>query len=361
MESGAVDFAAAGLTQTEARSDRFDASPSYQNVTQQVVCRRDGAKPNQVEDLIGLKLVVVKNSSYEALLEQYRTELPKLAWKVEDTSSERLLGHVWQREIDCTVSDSTIVSLNRRIMPELEVRFDLSEPENLVWYFPESEGALHSLAEDWMEQPSTQEAIDDWSNRYYGFASLFDYVDTRKFVRRIDQRYRHYEPLFERAADKYEIDMSLLAAQAYQESHWRPTAKSPTGVRGMMMLTLNTARSLGVNNRLDPHQSIDGGARYLNKMLGRFDDEIAEPDRTWLALAAYNVGRAHMHDAQSLARELGKDPHRWRDIKEVLPLLSDPNYYKNLKYGYARGMEPVQYVERIRNYQYILEHELAQK
>jgi len=125
-----------------------------------------------------------------------------------------------------------------------------------------------------------------------------------------------------------------------------------------MMLTLNTARAMGVENRLDPRQSIFGGAKYLARMKQRFVPEVTEPDRTWLALAAYNVGRAHMHDAQTLARELGLDPHRWRDIKKVLPLLADPEYYNDLKYGYARGTEPVRYVRRIREYQHILANQV---
>jgi membrane-bound lytic murein transglycosylase F len=79
-------------------------------------------------------------------------------------------------------------------------------------------------------------------------------------------------------------------------------------------------------------------------------DEIAEPDRTWIALAAYNVGMGHVYDARRLARELGTNPDLWHDFREVLPLLSQKKYYKDLRYGYARGSEPVRYVQRIRNY-----------
>jgi membrane-bound lytic murein transglycosylase F len=146
----------------------------------------------------------------------------------------------------------------------------------------------------------------------------------------------------------------LLAAQSYQESHWNPKAKSPTGVRGIMMLTQPVAKSLGVTSRLDAKQNIFAGARYHAKMKKMFVDDVHEPDRTWMALAAYNVGRGHFHDAQALARKLGKNPHLWIDMKEVLPLLSEKQYYKDLKYGYARGNEPVQYVTRIREYDDIL-------
>ena len=156
------------------------------------------------------------------------------------------------------------------------------------------------------------------------------------------------------AAEENGIRPGLLAAQSYQESHWNPKAKSPTGVRGIMMLTQPVAKSLGVKSRLDARSNIFAGARYHAKMKAMFDDSVAEPDRTWMALAAYNVGRGHFRDAQGLARKLDKNPNLWIDMKEVLPLLADKAYYKDLKYGYARGNEPVQYVTRIRDYDDIL-------
>jgi membrane-bound lytic murein transglycosylase F len=156
--------------------------------------------------------------------------------------------------------------------------------------------------------------------------------------------------MFQAAGEKHQIDWTLLAAQAYQESHWDRRARSPTGVRGIMMLTLPTAREVGIKSRLDAQQSISGGAKYLANLRGRLPDEITEPDRTWIALAAYNVGMGHVYDARNLARELGINPDLWHDFRDVLPLLSQKKYYKNLRYGYARGSEPVRYVQRIRNY-----------
>ena len=146
----------------------------------------------------------------------------------------------------------------------------------------------------------------------------------------------------------------LLAALAYQESHWDPQATSQTGVRGIMMLTQNTAESLGVDNRLNPAEAIDGGARYLADRHQRLPDTLPEPDRTYLALASYNIGRGHVLDARQLARELGKNPNSWEDMKDVLPLKADKRYYPQTRYGYARGYEPVHYVQRIRNYQDVI-------
>ncbi|MFN2350041.1 MAG: transglycosylase SLT domain-containing protein, partial [Thioalkalivibrio sp.] len=163
-----------------------------------------------------------------------------------------------------------------------------------------------------------------------------------------------FRPLFETAAASHEVRWTLLAAQSYQESHWDPAARSPTGVRGLMMLTQPTAAELGVTNRLDPAQSINGGARYLADLRRRLPETIQEPDRTWIALAAYNVGMGHVFDARGLARDLGRNPDSWVEFREVLPLLAQPRYHRKLRYGYARGTEPVEYVRRIRNYEDIL-------
>ncbi len=355
IQDGEGDLAAAGLTRTEDRRDRFRFGPAYQPVTQQVVCRRDNVQPESVEDLIGLDIEVIADSSYVERLKTLKADgHPDLEWRTNaEVDTEQLLRRVWEREIDCTVADSTIVDINRRYYPELIAPFNLSTEQQLGWVMPQARDDLAGAVEDWLAGFRESGQLEDLRERYYGFFALFDYVDTAVYIRRIQERFPQYDAYFREAAEEFDLPYMLLAAQGYQESHWNAAARSPTGVRGIMMLTLNTAREMGVQDRLDARQSIFGGARYLARMKQRFVDEVTEPDRTWLALAAYNVGRAHMHDAQVLARKQGLDPHRWGDIKKVLPLLSDPEYYNDLKYGYARGTEPVRYVRRIREYQHI--------
>ncbi|HET9679599.1 MAG TPA: transglycosylase SLT domain-containing protein, partial [Gammaproteobacteria bacterium] len=159
---------------------------------------------------------------------------------------------------------------------------------------------------------------------------------------------------FKKAAKQFNVDWRLLAAIGYQESHWDPTAVSPTGVRGLMMLTKVTAHSLGIYNRTDPKKSIFGGAEYIAYMHSRIPEDIPEPDRTWMALAAYNVGISHLEDARVITEIRGGDPDRWVDVRENLPLLSQKKWYSRTSHGYARGMEPVIYVENIRSYYDIL-------
>ena len=150
------------------------------------------------------------------------------------------------------------------------------------------------------------------------------------------------------------MDWRLLAAVGYQESHWDPDAVSPTGVKGLMMLTQDAAKDIGIKDREDPQQSILGGAKYLASMHKRIPDRIPEPDRTWLALAAYNVGLGHLEDARMLTLKNKGDADKWVDVKKNLPLLTKEKWFKQTRYGYARGREPVRYVENVRTYYDIL-------
>ncbi len=360
LASGEVDIAAAGLTRTTARAERFVAGPTYQEISQQLVCRRDRKRLKAPEDLVGVDLVVSAGSAYADTLSRIAEQYPELTYREQSQGTEQLLAAVADGQVECTVADSHIAAINRRYHPTLKRQFDLTASDSLVWWVnPSAQSDLLPALEEWFATPATAERLDAVLHRYYAYADLFDFVELRAYQRRLDSHYPKYAELFAAAATEHDLSAELLAAQAYQESRWDPKAKSPTGVRGLMMLTRPTAKALGVEDRLDPAQSIEGGARYLARMRRRFREDIPEPDLTYLALAAYNVGRGHMHDAQALTRERGGDPGVWADVREVLPLLADETVYPSLKYGYARGTEPVRYVQRIRNYEDILRASLA--
>ncbi len=362
LERGEADLASAGLTRTDGRAEKFYFSEPYQTVRQQVVCRRGGKRPSQIEDLTEVQLAVPARSSYEELLKKLKADYPDLSWQADSqANTENLLEKVWLKQLDCTIADSNIVAINRRYYPELSVRFDLSEPQSLAWLMPnEADGLLVSV-NNWLKEYKNTPDFEALLDKYYGFIAVFDYVDIRVFKRRIETRLPRYRRLFEQAADIYNFDWTLLAALSYQESHWNARARSPTGVRGIMMLTLTTARELGIKSRLNAKQSIMAGSRYLAKLRKRLPQSIEEPDRDWMTLAAYNIGMGHLRDARELARRLGRNPDLWRELVEVLPLLSRKKYYKTLKHGYARGREPVIYVRRIRDYMDILNKTLQEK
>jgi membrane-bound lytic murein transglycosylase F len=355
MSEGKADIAAAGLTHTENRKDGFLFVNPYYAVREQVVCRRGGKRPGKPEDLVGISLVVPEGTSYIESLKALKKKIPKLEWEVNsDQDTEYLLEQVWLKKIDCTVADSNIVSINRRYYPELTVQFDITKAKKMSWLLPGSANDLQASINNWLKKYQSDGKLKRLLNKYYGFIAFYDYVDVRIFKRRVSKRLPKYKKIFIEYAKKHDMDWTLLAAQAYQESHWNPRAKSPTGVRGIMMLTLSTAKEVGIKSRLDPKQSIEGGALYLSRLRSRLPEKIKEPDRTWIALAAYNVGMGHIYDARELARQQGKNPDLWHDLKQILPLLSQKKYFRKLKYGYARGTEPVRYVDRIRNYQDML-------
>jgi len=349
VDTGTVDIAAAGLTRTAARSAAFITGPDYQQIEERVVCNR-GSKIRQLDDLFGKRIRIIADSSYDETLTQLKPEYPGLLWTTtEEQSTEQLLQLVWEGEIDCTVADSNILALDRRYLPELETPFALSSSEGLAWFVAGGSADLTEPLERWFDEINDSGRLDSLLQKYYSHTDEFDYYDTAMFFKRIDSRLPLWEDLFYQAGIDADLDWRLLAAVSYQESHWDPEAISITGVRGLMMLTQETAADLGVD-RLDPLGSIEGGARYLGKLIRRMPSFIEEPDRVWLALAAYNVGYSHLEDARKLAVELGRNPSSWAGVKSVLPLLSQPRYYRGLRHGYARGNEPVVYVERIRNY-----------
>lgn len=349
VEGDQVDLAAAGLTRTTARAEAFVTGPAYQEIAEEVVCH-PRARVEEIDDLFGKRIRIIADSSYDERLRALKLDYPGLLWTTtEEESTEQLLKLVSDGEIDCTVADSNIVAIDRRFLPKLRTPFSLGEHEYLSWFVAEHATDLVEPLRTWFQEMEDGGHLDALQEKYYSHVQDFDRWDTTMFFKRVEARLPPYEEMFRVAEGQTGLDWRMLAAVAYQESHWDPEAVSRTGVRGLMMLTQETAADVGVD-RLDPFASVIGGAIYLRGLINRVPAHIDEPDRIWLALAAYNVGYAHLEDARKLAVELSENPNSWAGVKKVLPLLSQPSYYRDLRHGYARGNEPVVYVEHIRNY-----------
>lgn len=351
---GDVHLAAAGLTITEKRKEKVRFGPVYQKITPQLVYRSGSKRPKTLADLEGI-LEVVAGSSHEERLIALQEQYPGLAWTAKDNTSEELLELVWEQLIEYTVADSNELAINRRFYPELMPAFDISPEESLAWAFPRGDDdSLFNAAVVFFNKIRKNGLLVQLIERYYGHIGKFDYVGTRRYQADVETRLPLYREMFIEAASEINMDWRLLAAIGYQESHWDTNAISPTGVRGIMMMTLDAAKDMGVENRLDPAQSIRGGARYLSSMIDKIPERIKEPDRTWLALAAYNIGFGHLEDARILTQKNKGDYDKWVDVKKYLPLLSQKKWFQQTRYGYARGREPVRYVENVRTYYDIL-------
>lgn len=355
---GDAHMAAGGLSITEPRLAAVRFSQPFQQVEQHLIYRRGTGRPQSAEDLQDGEIVVVNGSSHADTMRALAADLPMLNWReAPDPAIDAadLLEQVAEGEIDYTVVDSTDFSIHRHFHPELRIALDLEVADSIAWAFPPgTDSSLITRANQYLQKIRRNGELTRILDRYYGHNDEFDYVGTRSFIRHYRTRLPRYRDLFETAADQNGVDWRLLAAMGYQESHWRRSAVSPTGVRGIMMLTQATAEYLGIDDRTDPASSISGGARFYARLKTRLDDEIPEPDRTWMALAAYNVGYYHLEDARRIVEMQNGDPNRWVDVRDALPLLARKKWYSRVPYGYARGWEPVEYVENIRNYRDIL-------
>lgn len=352
LENRQGELIAANLTRTPTRERLFNFGPDYAEAKTVVVYKRGNSRPRKLPDLLGMRLSVIAGSSYEGLLEKAQEVLPDLQWTSEKVMGmEGLLLAIADGELDATLVDSNIFSINSQFYPGLKIGFTLADNQPQAWAFlPGDDDSLVQKARSFFKLINENGTLASLQGRYSENGNELDRVGMFQFMKRIRNRLPPLMLVFQDVATAHDMDWRLLAAMGYQESHWDPDAASKTGVRGIMMLTQRTARQLGINDRLDPEESIEGGARYFLRMLKRIPARIPEPDRSWMALAAYNMGWGHLEDVRVLTQKQGGNPDRWHDINERLPLLSQEKWYRQTRYGYARGYEARQYVENIRSY-----------
>lgn len=356
LQNHQAHLAAAGITITPERLKQFKFSSPYQTITQQAVYNTAGFRPAGIKDLVGQRIEVVAGSSYAEKLSAAKKKFSALAW-TESTSmeSEELLEKLALGQLDVVIADSNIIDVAKNYLPIIETAFDFSEAQSLAWVFPRDvDNFLLEKSRDFFARIRKDGTLKRLLDRYYGHVKRLGRIDVEGFMVATHAVLPKFRRLFHRAQELTELDWRLIAAIGYQESHWDPLATSPTGVRGLMMLTGETADQLGVTDRLDPKQSILAGARYVNYLRDTIPERIPEPDRTWMALAAYNVGYGHLEDARILAKRMKLNPDSWTDLKTTLPLLAKSEYHVTVKHGYARGGETVIFVENIRTYYDIL-------
>ena len=349
LDEHKIDIAAANLFYQTDKAEHFQLGPSYYSASWQLAYRKGENRPRSLAQ-INDTLVIPESSELVQILKDAQLKHPKLRWRVDKKlTQEELLLQVAEGKIAYTLANSLDISATQQIKPQIAVAFDLTDEMSVHWYLSNnSSNELQSALLDFMNTAIDSGLIASIEEKYFNHFRQFDYVDTKSYSNSIEAILPKFEPLFTK--HKGNLDWRLLAAIAYQESHWNPDATSPTGVRGMMMLTKDTAERMKITDRTDPEQSIKAGSEYLHWLIEQIPDSINNDDRIWFALAAYNMGLGHLLDARRLTKSLGGNADNWLDVKKNLPLLAEKRYYTNLKYGYARGYEAVQYVENIRRY-----------
>mgnify|MGYP003385801291 CR=1 FL=1 len=348
IETNQAHFAASGLRSNVSKSMAVKFGPSYQTLSEQAVC--NGAPLRRMKGLIKKNIAVAAGSAQEAALYEARKKFPELHWHSRlNQSVAQLLDEVADGKLECTIANKEQLALASNYHPELNSVLDIATPSKLAWAFaPDADAELLAEVQKFFTLIKQDGTLNRLLDRYYGHNERLESGDAVAFVTKTRTELPHIRGLFEEAATLTGMDWRLFAALAYQESHWDPLATSPTNVRGMMMLTEDTADRMGVTNRLNARQSIIGGAKYLLLLKEQLPPRIDEPDRTWLALAAYNQGYGHLEDARVLTQQQGHNPNKWADVKKAMPLLAQPLYFGKTKYGYARGGEAVILVETVR-------------
>jgi len=259
-------------------------------------------------------------SAQERILQRLKaTMAPQLQWEETAPSTADPVEDVDSGEAQYAIVDAREFSFARHLYPDVEVGFALPEDRPVQWLVRRDAPGL--------------------------LGSVNAFFSDLRATGRLAQLLQHGSGL----------DWRLVAAIGYQESKWDPRAQSDDGARGVMMLTADTAQALGLKDRTDAEQNIYAGARYLAQVREKVPERIPEPDRTWLTVAAYNVGFGHLEDARVLTQAQGKDPDSWADVRLRLPLLAQERWYSRARHGYARGWEPVQFVDRIERFLRLLE------
>jgi membrane-bound lytic murein transglycosylase F len=356
LREGQAHLAAANLARHFDFPGGLAWGPSYLSTQHQVVCRGgEEPKPKRLEDLAKKHVGVIEESVADYLLtDPTWTTLP-IERLAPGTSTADLLEQVAKGKLDCALVESTRYTLARRFFPQLEVAFSVGKPVDYAWLVSTvDKKRILDAAGPFFERIKKDGTLKRLVDRYYGHATRFSAIDSASLLEQIAEALPHLKPYFQEAELASGVDWRLVAAISYQESHWDSAATSPTGVRGLMMLTEETAERLQIKDRLDARESIVGGARYLALLKEALPVRLPEPDRTYLALAAYNIGIGHLEDARVLAQRAGLNPDKWQDVRQVISKLADPDTFQSLKHGYARGGEAMQLVDNIRNYYDIL-------
>jgi membrane-bound lytic murein transglycosylase F len=364
VASGAVHIAAGGLYRPPAAGPgevRTGADPrvlwtsGYYAVEPVLIYTTDDFRPKDWRDLAGAAVGYAEETGAESSLARIRAAHPDVVWKsMAVPSAEALIAQVSDGTIDYAIVPSVDAAASRNIFLDYDVAFPVDVKRDLAWAVAPGQEKLRDDLDAFFAKSRRDGLLARLIERYYSSTRQVQRIDAAVFQERIRTVLPEYRGLFQRAQVATGVDWRLLAAIAYQESQWDPFATSETGVRGLMQITEDTAKHLGVGDRLDPWGAVLGAAQYVQDLKGKMSPRIVEPDRTWLALAAFNIGLAHLEDARVLTQRQKLNPDLWSDVKKTLPLLALPEYYSEAKFGYARGGMPVAFVDRVRAYYDVL-------
>ena len=356
LNQGKVDIGILGSS-PEFDQKNIKNVVTYNNSKWYVIGNRANRQlPKSIDSIEPNTMIVANGSNASFILHSIKEDYPSLLWdELKNTNVRSILERINENHSKISIISEDIYVYYQYLFPETKKIFVLPIKYPSRWLVKNNNNLsfLYSI-NSFFNKYKQNGKLEKIGKTYYEHLNAFDYVDIRYYLKRIDKKLPKYKKYFVEAAKNSALDARIIAAVSYQESHWNRKARSPTGVRGMMMLTLDTAKRVGVKNRLNAKQSIFGGAKYLKILYESLSNTIKEPDRLWFALAAYNIGLGHVEDARTITKSQGDNPNSWIDVEKHIPKLSQKKWYKKTKYGFARGHESIEFVRRVRRYYDIL-------
>ena len=354
FKQGVGHIAAGRFPRAYGESHNAILGPDYESASLSVFCNKQ-IKATTETDLSNLQIISFEKNKSVVSHRDLEQKIPKAHIQVWlNGSTSRAFSELENSKADCLVTNNKEGLFHLKEFNQIEFKFKLKDNFSLNWMIDSKHSYLSALMRSWLQKASREGRIQKIYEHYRIYSEELTQSDVELFKLRTQSRLPDYISLFKKAGAKYGLPWELVAAVCYQESHWDPTARSFTGVQGLMQITQSTAEYLGIDDIHNPAQNILGGARYLKKLVQFFPDEISFNDRVILALAAYNIGIGHLQDAFAIANSMGKNPYHWNQLKAVLPKLAINEYYKNTQYGHARGNETVEYVEKTKAYFHFL-------
>jgi membrane-bound lytic murein transglycosylase F len=337
-------------------TNNVKTSYAYNKVNQYIVYNsKYTAKPNEINDLNGNDIEIIDSIIIRNNLDSFLKSIDMNLIISKEKNIDEIINLIKDNKVKYTVLNNNELAIFNKYFPEIKIGFTIGENIPSTWAIPENTN--HQLEEklsEYFTQILKTNKLKKFYTKHFTGKLQYTFVGTRSFLADFLNVFPLYEFYFKKYAKLYNHDWRLLASIGYQESKWDKDAVSYTGVRGLMMLTKNTSKEMNVEDREDPIQSIEGGAKYLKKMLRSLPDNINNDDKIWYAIASYNIGFRHIEDAMKMADNEGVDSGNWYLLEPYILRLSQSKYYKNTKYGYARGWETLKYVQNIRQYYDIL-------
>jgi membrane-bound lytic murein transglycosylase F len=333
----------------EAAEKALEPGPADELPEMDIKARRI-TKPSQ---LAGETVTLPEKSAYHRTLIELADNISGDINVVEtsgEIGDEALAQKVAKGEVEFTVMQGNLAELKEAEFQNLKVRPIVGRSHSVAWAVRKNSPALMNELNQWIEEKKNGALFDKLYKKYF--------IDRRSYLERVKSEYLtsvtgklcEFDPVIKKYAAELNWDWRLLASQAFQESRFKPDARSWVGATGLLQLMPRTAREYGVRDALNPEENVAGAVRFLKWLAARWNERIPdEGERLKFILASYNCGAGHVEDAQRLTEKYGGNPVRWDDVSYWLLQKSTQQYSADpvVKFGFCRGIEPVNYVNLI--------------